>query len=113
MEVMEKIQKLLKEIFQFDCADLGYGIYRVLNYKRKQVDKFINEDLRNKIESAFTCSFLGKLEEYPKAMLTGERKFSYIKGKVIMKLLRNFQLSKIRQIFFISLSAWAFKNKAY
>jgi adenine-specific DNA-methyltransferase len=65
MEVMKRFQKLFKEIFQFDCADLDFEIYRILNYKRKQVDKFINEDLRNKIESAFTCSFLGKLEEYP------------------------------------------------
>ena len=53
MNNLEKFQQLLKEIFQFDCADLDFGIYRILNYKRKQIEKFINEDLKDKIESAF------------------------------------------------------------
>jgi adenine-specific DNA-methyltransferase len=53
MNNLEKFQQLLKEIFQFDCADLDFGIYRILNYKRKQIEKFINEDLKNKIESSF------------------------------------------------------------
>jgi adenine-specific DNA-methyltransferase len=53
MSSIQKFQNLLKEIFQFDCADLDFGIYRILNYKRKQIEKFINEDLKNKIESSF------------------------------------------------------------
>ncbi len=62
MEVMEKFQKLLKEIFQFDSADLDFGIYRILNYKRKQIEKFIDEDLKNKIESAFAKHKYERLE---------------------------------------------------
>lgn len=62
MEVMEKFQNLLKEIFRFDCADLDFGIYRILNYKRKQIEKFIDEDLKNKIELSFAKHKYERLE---------------------------------------------------
>lgn len=40
-----KFQELLRELFQFDCADLDFGIYRIMNYKRDVLEKFISEDL--------------------------------------------------------------------
>jgi adenine-specific DNA-methyltransferase len=41
----EKFQQLLRELFQFDCADLDFGIYRIMNYKRDVVERFIGQDL--------------------------------------------------------------------
>src|SRR3989304_2951337 len=41
----EKFQQLLRELFQFDCADLDFGIYRIMNYKRNVIEKFITQDL--------------------------------------------------------------------
>jgi adenine-specific DNA-methyltransferase len=41
----EKFQQLLRELFQFDCADLDFGIYRIMNHKRDVVEKFITQDL--------------------------------------------------------------------
>ena len=41
----EKFQQLLRELFQFDCADLDFGIYRIMNHKREVIEKFISEDL--------------------------------------------------------------------
>ena len=41
----EKFQRLLRELFQFDCADLDFGIYRIMNYKRGVIEKFITQDL--------------------------------------------------------------------
>ena len=42
---LEKFQNLLRELFQFDCVDLDFGIYRIMNHKRDVVERFINEDL--------------------------------------------------------------------
>jgi len=53
MDVIQKFQELLKKLFQFEVSDLDFGIYRVLNYKRDQIEKFIQEDLKNKVEDAF------------------------------------------------------------
>lgn len=41
----EKFQQLLRKLFQFDCADLDFGIYRIMNHKRAVIEKFISEDL--------------------------------------------------------------------
>jgi adenine-specific DNA-methyltransferase len=43
---VQRFQELLREIFQFETSDLDFGIYRILNYKRKQIEKFIDEDMR-------------------------------------------------------------------
>jgi len=45
-----KFQNLLRELFQFDCADLDFGIYRIMNYKRAVLEHFITEDLPRAIE---------------------------------------------------------------
>lgn len=41
----EKLITLLKQMYQMDQADLDFGIYRIMNYKREEIEKFLNEDL--------------------------------------------------------------------
>jgi len=48
-EPIQRFQSLLREIFQFDCADLDFGIYRIMNYKREIVEKFISNTLSGAI----------------------------------------------------------------
>jgi len=50
---LKKFQDLLRTLFQFDCADLDFGIYRILNYKRSQVEAFITERLPQVVDQAF------------------------------------------------------------
>jgi adenine-specific DNA-methyltransferase len=50
---LQKFQQLLRELFQFDCQGLDFGIYRVLNYKRKQIEEFIDERLPRIVAEAF------------------------------------------------------------
>ncbi|MGC8779121.1 MAG: site-specific DNA-methyltransferase, partial [Candidatus Caldatribacteriaceae bacterium] len=45
VEACEKFQSLLRDLFQFDCADLDFGIYRIMNHKRAVIERFIAEDL--------------------------------------------------------------------
>ena len=40
-----KFQNLLRELFQFDNAELDFGIYRIMNHKRNVVERFITETL--------------------------------------------------------------------
>ena len=41
----QKLQNLLQQLFRADAADLDFGIYRVINYRRDQIQVFINEEL--------------------------------------------------------------------
>ena len=44
----------LKQIFRSDRSDLDFGIYRILNFKRKEIERFIEEDLVKQAESEFS-----------------------------------------------------------
>ena len=44
-----KFQELLRGLFQFDCADLDFGIYRIMNHKRNAIERFIGEELPARI----------------------------------------------------------------
>ena len=46
-----KFQDLLRELFQFDCADLDFGIYRIMNHKRDAIDRFITEKLPDTVNT--------------------------------------------------------------
>ena len=41
----QKLQELLQKLFRADNADLDFGIYRIINYRRDQIQKFIDEKL--------------------------------------------------------------------
>jgi len=42
---LESLRSHLRTLFQFDVADLDFGIYRILNEKRDDIERFIEEDL--------------------------------------------------------------------
>jgi adenine-specific DNA-methyltransferase len=52
-DVREKVKSLLRELFQFDNQDLDFGIYRIMNFKRKEIEKFIEQDLIAEAEKQF------------------------------------------------------------
>ena len=45
MTPRENFQGLLKKLFQFDNAELDFGIYRIMNHKRAVIERFIETDL--------------------------------------------------------------------
>ena len=46
----KKFSRLLKQIFQFDCADLDFGIYRILALRRHELEDFLDKDLLPQVE---------------------------------------------------------------
>lgn len=82
MDTIQKFQDLLKKLFQFETSDLDFGIYRILNYKREQIEKFIQEDLKKKVESAFARHKDKRIENI-------NQRFEEAKQKVIEELERN------------------------
>ena len=49
-ELKEKLKEKLMEIFQFESEKLDFGIYRIMNYKRKEIEKFISGKLMDDIK---------------------------------------------------------------
>lgn len=79
MDSIQRFQDLLKRLFQFETSALHFGIYRILSYKRHRIEKFIQEDLKNKIESAFA-------KHKDERLTTINQRFEDSKQKVIQGL---------------------------
>ncbi len=50
---LARLQALLRELFQYDYADLDFGIYRLLRLKRGEVEAFLTEQLPRRVEEVF------------------------------------------------------------
>ena len=51
-ESLQKLQNLLQQLFRADATDLDFGIYRIINYRRDQLQKFIDEELPAIVQNA-------------------------------------------------------------
>ncbi len=51
-DALARLQDLLRELFQFESADLAFGIYRIMNHKRTEIRRFIDESLPRMVEEA-------------------------------------------------------------
>lgn len=56
----EKFQELLKKLFQFDCAELDFGIYRIMNQKRAVIERFIGKDLLDGVAAELSSGALAQ-----------------------------------------------------
>ena len=51
----EKLRRLLHELLQVDRADLDFGIYRILNQRREEIGRFLDDLLREReLEDVFS-----------------------------------------------------------
>ena len=51
-ENREQLQELLRDLFQFDAADLDFGVYRIMNQRRDRIEQFIEEDLLDAVDGS-------------------------------------------------------------
>ncbi len=50
-DIKGKLVKLLRDVFQFEKEDLDFGIYKILNYKKAEIENFIRNDLIEEISN--------------------------------------------------------------
>ena len=53
-ERLQRFTMLLKNIFELDKSDLDFGIYRVLNLRRKEIETFLNHRLPQLVAQALS-----------------------------------------------------------
>ena len=49
----DKLKAILREMFQMDQSDLDFGIYRIMNAKRGEIEKFLDTDLLPQVKEEF------------------------------------------------------------
>ena len=50
----EKLNTLLKELFQLDQPDLDFGLYRIMHAKSTEVTQFLDKALLPQVKEAFS-----------------------------------------------------------
>ena len=55
-ESLQKLQDLLQKLFRADAADLDFGIYRIINHRRDQLQNFIDEELPTIVNDALDAN---------------------------------------------------------
>ena len=71
---LAKFQSLLRELFQFDCADLDFGIYRIMNHKRAVIERFITTDLPQAIAEELERGALAEQTQAAQALEAARKK---------------------------------------
>ncbi|MEI7676198.1 MAG: DNA methyltransferase [Bacteroidales bacterium] len=56
MSNYNQLKDVLNDIFELNKADLDFGIYRIINQKRKQVNEFIDKQLPTDIKTALSAT---------------------------------------------------------
>lgn len=62
-ERLDRFTKLLKEIFELDKSDLDFGIYRVMNLRKAQIEQFLTERLPKMVQETLAPLAQGSKEE--------------------------------------------------
>jgi adenine-specific DNA-methyltransferase len=75
---LERLKCLLAELFQLDQAELDFGIYRIMNTKREEITRFLDNDLLPQVREVLSAyesesrsaleAELEKLKEQAKAL---------------------------------------------
>lgn len=58
-ERLDRFVSLLKGIFELDKSDLDFGIYRIMNIRKQEIEKFLSEGLPQKVQETlapFSCN---------------------------------------------------------
>ena len=55
-ESLQKLQDLLQKLFRADDADLDFGIYRIINFRRDKIKDFIHKELPAIVQNALDAN---------------------------------------------------------
>ena len=95
-EKLNRFIDLLKGIFELDKSDLDFGIYRIMNIRKNEIEKFLNEDLPKKVEETLAPFASKGKEELQKKKADIEKQASDLGVEIsaIPKLLEQYESVK-------------------
>ncbi len=69
----EKLKKIIKQMFQMDQADLDFGIYRIMNQKRDEIEHFLDKELLPQVKEEFAKYKSSDVEDKQKELAILEK----------------------------------------
>jgi len=97
---VEKARSLLKQLFRTENADLDFGIYRIMNFKRAEVERFIDEELIKAAEAEFKELARAEASELEEELERRKKEINeYVPGTIGegWEVLNNHDLPKVKE----------------
>ena len=82
----KRFVELLKRIFEMDKSDLDFGIYRILNIRKNEIEKYFSESLPQKIAEILTPFAEQGVEDVRKEMAELEKSAKSMMGVDISEI---------------------------
>jgi adenine-specific DNA-methyltransferase len=90
-----RFQSLLREtFFQFDAAELDFGIYRIINHRREEIDNFIEKDLIQAVAKEFEIFKAQSLQELRVKVDEKKKEIEKLEKDLDEKILTNGQIEE-------------------
>jgi adenine-specific DNA-methyltransferase len=100
MRSVDKARDLLKQLFRTKNADLDFGIYRIMNFKRAEIERFIDQDLIEAAEVEFKEFARAGSAELERELERRKREINdFVPGTIWedWKVLKNHDLPKVKE----------------
>jgi adenine-specific DNA-methyltransferase len=91
-ETVEKFKELLSVLFEFDAGNLDFGIYRIMNYRRREIEDFIEKDLIQAVQEEFELFKLQSAKDLLARVEKKKKEIEELEEKLAQKILRNGQI---------------------
>jgi len=78
---------LLRGLFQFDCADLDFGIYRIMNGRRDVIERFNAQDPPKSVAKELDLGVLADQSRAAKALQEVAEQIAQTLGKEALEIL--------------------------
>lgn len=72
-EKLQRFTDLMKQVFELDKSDLDFGIYRIMNIRKVEIEKFLTEGLPQKVRDTLAPFAQGDQEEIRRQMAEIEK----------------------------------------
>jgi adenine-specific DNA-methyltransferase len=76
-----KFHMFLREMFQFDCADLDFDIYRIMNRRLDVIERFITQDLPKSVAKELDRGALADQSRAAKELKEVAEQIAQVLGK--------------------------------
>lgn len=83
------LKTLLKTLFQLDSPELDFGIYRIINFERKEVEDFIDKDLPATVGKEFERFRTQSLLNLQQDLEAKKKEIQSLEEKIGEKILKN------------------------
>ena len=88
------MKTLLRTLFQFDVPELDFGIYRIMNYRRKEIEEFIEKHLVQAVENEFQKFRGDAVGELEKKLEEKRKEIERMEQSLGEKILKNGEIEE-------------------